>query len=200
MEKVLCQCLLVCALMFRPSAIQAASTNSFATGAQTWPKADPAAVAPWQLFCCGMFVHWGSGSLTGQEIGGSRGAQSPMKVHDNLFKQFNWTKFSADNCVNIAKAVGRKYLVLTKKHHDEFCLWDTKLTDYNIMLTPFRRDGVKDLAAAGKQEDMDFDAYYVGTDCYDQDWPVPVTAREFCRNILDATDGPAIAEIKLVGK
>ena len=44
-----------------------------------------------------------------------------------------------------------KYIVLTTKHHDGFCLWDTKLTDYNIMNTPFHRDVTKELAEACRQ-------------------------------------------------
>ena len=98
-----------------------------------------------------MFIHWGPVSLKGTEIGWSRGAQVPIAEYDNLYKQFNPAKFDADQWVKIAKAAGMKYIVLTTKHHDGFCLWDTKQTDYNIMNSPFHRDVVKELSAACKR-------------------------------------------------
>ena len=139
------------------------------------PKADPAAVAKWQAMRFGMFIHWGPVSLTGHEIGWSRGNPTPIEEYDNLYKQFNPTNFNADEWVSIAKAAGMKYIVLTTKHMDGFCLWDTKLTDYNIMNTPFKRDVVKELAAACKQQGIEFGAYYCVPDWYNKYWP---TTRE----------------------
>ena len=49
--------------------------------------------------------------------------------------------------LSVAQAAGMKYIVLTTKHHDGFCLWDTKLTDFNILRSPFRRDVVKETEA-----------------------------------------------------
>jgi alpha-L-fucosidase len=150
----------------------------------SWPKADPAAVAHWQALRFGMFIHWGPVSLTGHEIGWSRGAETPVDVYDNLYHQFNPTNFNADEWVSIAKATGMKYIVLTTKHHDGFCLWDTKFTDYNIMHTPFHRDVVKELAAACKKQRIEFGAYYSVPDWYDTNWPVTSPAgtvkREKC--------------------
>lgn len=137
-----------------------------------WPAASPAAIEHWRSLRFGMFIHWGPVSLTGQEIGWSRGAQTPVEVYDHLYEQFNPTNFDADAWVSIAKAAGMKYIVLTTKHHDGFCLWDTKLTDYNIMHTPFHRDVVKELAAACKKQGIDFGAYYSVTDWYNTNWPV----------------------------
>ena len=119
----------------------------------------------------GMFIHWGPVSLKGTEIGWSRGAQIPIAEYDNLYKQFNPTKFNADQWVAIAKAAGMKYIVITTKHHDGFCLWDTKLTDYNIMNTPFHRDVVKELAAACKKQGIAFGTYYSVCDWHHPDFP-----------------------------
>jgi alpha-L-fucosidase len=164
-----CRILLAGALWISTRAFCAESTNT--TAAPAWPQADPAAIAHWQSLRFGMFIHWGPVSLTGHEIGWSRGAETPVEVYDNLYRRFDPTNFNADEWVGIAKTAGMKYIVLTTKHHDGFCLWDTKLTDYNIMHTPFHRDVVKELAAACKKQGMAFGAYYSVTDWYNTNWP-----------------------------
>lgn len=131
-----------------------------------------AAIANWRAKRFGMFIHWGPVSLTGKEIGWSRGKETPIEKYDNLYKIFNPTKFNADEWVTIAKAAGMRYIVLTTKHHDGFCLWDTKLTDYNIMNTPFKRDVVKELAEACKKQGIEFGAYYSTCDWYHPDFPL----------------------------
>ncbi|MGC4013883.1 MAG: alpha-L-fucosidase [Luteolibacter sp.] len=132
----------------------------------------PAAVERWQDARFGMFIHWGPVSLKGTEIGWSRGAQVPTEEYDNLYKQFNPVQFDADTWVATAKAAGMKYLVLTTKHHDGFCLWDTKLTDHNIMNTPFKRDVVKELSEACRKQDMKFGVYYSTCDWYSPLFPL----------------------------
>ena len=84
----------------------------------------------------GMFIHWGPVSLKGTEIGWSRGRQVPKGEYDQLYRKFDPTKFDAEQWVRIAKYTGMKYLVITSKHHDGFCLWDSKLTDYKATNTP----------------------------------------------------------------
>jgi len=170
MNKLLANCLLASALMFSIRVIGAESINT--TSDPVWPKADPAAVAHWQALRFGMFIHWGPVSLTGHEISWSRGVETPIDVYDNLYKQFNPTNFNADDWVSIAKAAGMKYIVLTTKHHDGFCLWDTKQTDYNIMNSPFKRDVVKELAAACTKQSIEFGAYYSTCDWHHPDFPL----------------------------
>jgi len=128
-------------------------------------------IARWQDYRFGMFIHWGPVSLKGTEIGWSRGADMPIEEYDNLYKQFNPAKFDANEWVSIAKAAGMKYIVLTSKHHDGFCLWDTKFTDYNIMNTPFKRDIIKELAAACKRQGIGFGLYYSIADWHHPDYP-----------------------------
>ncbi len=140
--------------------------------AEDWPAAKPGAITAWQDMRFGMFIHWGPVSLTGREIGWSRGDQTPIEVYDALYKKFNPVKFNADEWVGVAKAAGMKYIVLTTKHHDGFCLWDTKFTDHNIMNTPFKRDVVKELAAACKKQGIKFGAYYSVCDWHHPDFPL----------------------------
>lgn len=137
-----------------------------------WLKPDPAALQRWRDMRFGMFIHWGPVSLTEREIGWSRGAQTPIDVYDSLYKKFNPTKFDADQWVALAKQAGVKYIVLTTKHHDGFCLWDSKFTDYNIMNSPFKRDVVKELADACKKQGIAFGAYYSTCDWHHPDFPL----------------------------
>ena len=126
----------------------------------------------WRAARFGMFVHWGPVSLRGTEIGWSRGDQVPVAEYDQLYQRFNPTNFDARAWAKLAKSSGMKYLVLTTKHHDGFCLWDTKLTSYNIMNTPFHRDVVKELAAACRQEGIVFCAYHSICDWHHPDYPL----------------------------
>lgn len=126
----------------------------------------------WQDARFGMFIHWGPISLKGKEISWSRGGEIPTNVYDSLYKEFNPVNFNADEWVSLAKAAGMKYIVLTTKHHDGFCLWDTKQTYYNIMHTPFKRDVVKELSEACKRQGMAFGAYYSTCDWYNPDFPL----------------------------
>ena len=140
--------------------------------AQDITPVQPEALKNWRDARFGMFIHWGPVSLTGREIGWSRGAQTPIDEYDNLYKKFNPTGFNADEWVAVAKAAGMKYMVLTTKHHDGFCLWDTKQTDYNIMNSPFGRDVVKELVEACKKGGIGFGTYYSTCDWHHPDFPL----------------------------
>ena len=129
-------------------------------------------IEEWKDARFGMFIHWGPVALKGTEIGWSRGKEVPVEEYDNLYKQFNPTKFNADEWVSVAKAAGMKYIVLTTKHHDGFCLWNTRQTDYNIMNSPFKRDVVKELAEACKKQGIEFGTYYSTTDWHHPDFPL----------------------------
>ncbi len=135
-------------------------------------QVDPTSMKNWQDMRFGMFIHWGPVAIKGTEIGWSRGKQVPTEEYDQLYKQFNPAKFDADKWVQIAKDAGMKYMVLTTKHHDGFCLWDTKQTDYNIMNSPFGRDVVKELATACRKQGIAFGTYYSTCDWYHPDFPL----------------------------
>jgi alpha-L-fucosidase len=145
----------------------------------------------------GMFIHWGPVSLTGHEIGWSRGQETPIEEYDNLYKRFNPTQFNADDWVSAAKAAGMKYIVLTTKHHDGFCLWDTKQTDFNIMNSPLKRDVVKELAAACKKQGIAFGTYYSTCDWHHPDFPLmsPGGRVERPKSDLDAYNRYLLAQV-----
>jgi alpha-L-fucosidase len=126
----------------------------------------------WREARFGMFIHWGPVSLKGTEIGWSRGSQIPIEEYDGLYKRFDPVLFDADEWVKVAKAAGMKYMVFTTKHHDGFCMWDTKQTDFNIMGSPFGRDVVKELSDACRKGGIAFGTYHSVCDWHHPDFPL----------------------------
>jgi alpha-L-fucosidase len=126
----------------------------------------------WRDARFGMFIHWGPVSLKGTEIGWSRGSNIPIAEYDSLYRQFNPTNFNARQWARVAKAAGMKYMVFTTKHHDGFCMFETKQTDFNIMQSPFARDVTKELAAACRKEGLRFGTYHSVCDWHHPDFPL----------------------------
>jgi len=126
----------------------------------------------WKDSRFGMFIHWGPVSIKGTEIGWSRGREWTVEEYDTLYKQFNPVNFNALEWVRIAKAAGMKYIVFTSKHHDGFCMWDTKYTDFNIMNSPFKRDVMKELSEACKKEGIALGFYHSTCDWHHPDFPL----------------------------
>lgn len=125
----------------------------------------------WRDSKFGMFIHWGAYSIIGGERGtkiAGGGAEWAMDKLDYTIEEyekfpemFNPQLFDADAWVSMAKNAGMKYIVLTSKHHEGFALWDSKVSDYDVMDTsPFKRDVVKELAEACKKQDIKFCLYY----------------------------------------
>lgn len=124
----------------------------------------------------GMFICWGPITLTGHEIGWSRGRETPIEEYDNLYKRWNPKNFDARQWVKVAKEMGARYIIFLTQHHDGFCLWDTKQTDYNVMNSPLRRDVTKEVAQACKKEGVAFFPYYSVCDWHHADFPGTVSA------------------------
>lgn len=120
-----------------------------------------ARMAWWRDATFGMFIHWGAyavpaGIHNGKEVKGigewiMHNGKIPIPEYEAYVRQFNPTSFDAKEWVRIAKDAGMKYIVITSKHHDGFCLWDSKVSSYDIMdAAPFKRDILKELADACK--------------------------------------------------
>lgn len=132
----------------------------------------------------GMFIHWDISSIAGTEISWSRKGTKPLDitgdpagyvedpVYDILYKKFNPIKFNATQLVNLAKKAGMKYIVFTAKHHDGFAMWDTKLTDYSIMQSPYKKDIVKQLADACHKAGMKLGIYYSQRDWHHPEYGI----------------------------
>ncbi len=149
----------------------------------------------WREARFGMFIHWGLYAVPAGEWNGKTGygewirtsAEIPLDTYDHFREQFNPVKFNADEWVKMAKDAGMKYIVITSKHHDGFCMFDSKQTDFNIMNTPFHHDPMRDLADACHKYGLKFCFYYSIMDWHypdylpRRDWEKdrPVTGADF---------------------
>ena len=119
----------------------------------------------------GMFIHWGVYSLpagiwNGEKIKGlgewiMYHAQISGEEYKKMCSRFNPVKFNAEDWVKAAKMAGMKYIVAMPKHHDGFAMYDSKVTDYDIMdATPFDRDPMEELYKACQKYGIRFAIYY----------------------------------------
>jgi alpha-L-fucosidase len=128
----------------------------------------------------GMFIHWGlysqlAGFWKGKEtpsIGEwiMNHARIPVAEYREIAKDFNPQKFNADAWVKVAKDAGMRYIIITAKHHDGFAMYHSRCSPYNIVdATPFKRDPMKELAAACQKYGLKLCFYY----SHKQDWEDP---------------------------
>jgi alpha-L-fucosidase len=138
----------------------------------------------WQQARFGMFIHWGPVTLTGNDISWSRNKYDVSK-YDSLYLRFNPIKYDAKKWVEIAQSAGMKYMVLIAKHHDGFCEWNTKTTDYNIMKTPYGKDVCKQLADAAHKAGMRIGWYFSPADWKDPDCRDEKNNPRFVKRVLE---------------
>jgi alpha-L-fucosidase len=125
----------------------------------------------WREAKFGMFIHWGIYSVPAQGEWYFYNARKQVKDYEPYAKQFDPVKFNARQWVKIAKDAGMKYIVITSKHHDGFCMFDSKLTDYNIVkATPFHRDPLKELAAECRRQGLKLCFYHSIMDWHHPDY------------------------------
>lgn len=124
----------------------------------------------WRDYGLGQFIHWGvyaipGGMWNGKTFTGAAEwirvwSEIPNSDYDNLYKEFNPTKFNAKEWAKMAKEMGAKYLIFTTKHHDGFCMWPSKYTDYTVANTPYKKDIVKEIVDAYTAEGIDVYLYF----------------------------------------
>lgn len=120
----------------------------------------------WNLFerRLGMFIHWGIYSAGGLHEQEQLRYGRTREEYNCRMEEFTAEKFSADHFIDVAESAGAEYIVITTKHHDGFCLWNTKTTDFNAMNAPAKRDVLAELAAACKRRGMKLGFYYSNPD------------------------------------
>ena len=119
----------------------------------------------------GMFIHFGLYTIPGRGEWIRSNEKMTIEDYQPYFEAFNPTEFNAQNWAREAKNAGMKYVVLTAKHHDGFCLFDSKYTDYKITNTVFGRDLVKEFVEAVRAEGLRVGLYFSLLDWYHPDYP-----------------------------
>ncbi|MFW6123856.1 MAG: alpha-L-fucosidase [Acidobacteriota bacterium] len=133
----------------------------------------------WREARLGMFIHWGLYAIPAGEWNGETNhaewilttAQIPVKEYEKFTGKFNPTQFNAEEWVHTAKNAGMKYIVITSKHHDGFCLFDSKLTEYDVVdATPFNRDILKELSNECRKQGIKICFYHSIMDWHHPDY------------------------------
>lgn len=150
----------------------------------------------------GLFLHWGLYSQTAGDWDGhpTKGGEHfmlyeriPVKTYAKIADQFNPTGFNADHWVKMAHDAGMKYIVITAKHHDGFSMYNSAVSDYNIVKrTPWAKDPMLALAAACKKYGLKLCFYYsLGRDWENPDVPTNWPTKAGRSNTWDYPDEDA---------
>jgi alpha-L-fucosidase len=135
-------------------------------------------IAWWREARFGLFIHWGLYSIPAGQWGERTNhaewirttAEIPLEEYEQLQPRFNPVGFDADAWVLAAKNAGMRYVVITSKHHDGFCLWDSDQTDWDVAGTPFERDVLAELAAACERHGLRMCWYHSIMDWHHPDY------------------------------
>ena len=120
----------------------------------------------------GMFIHWGLYSMPARHEWIKTREMIPEEKYDKYFKYFDPDLYDAHEWARQAKAAGMKYAVLTTKHHEGFCMFDSKYTDYKCTNTPAGRDLVREYVDAFRAEGLHVGFYYSLIDWHHPDFPI----------------------------
>ena len=109
----------------------------------------------------GLFIHWGLYSLPARHEWVRHNEKIPTEIYDSkYFTRFDPDLYNPEEWAKAASNAGMKYFVVTTKHHEGFCLWDSKYTDYKATRTPAKRDLLKPMVDAFRKQNMKVGFYY----------------------------------------
>jgi alpha-L-fucosidase len=124
----------------------------------------------WREARFGLFIHWGlyavpAGEWAGKKYGGGvewimHQAKAPVAEYQPLLKRFNPVRYQPAEWVALAKEAGMRYIVITSKHHDGFCLWPSQFTDWTVAATTWGQDLLKPLADECRKQGLVFCTYH----------------------------------------
>lgn len=119
----------------------------------------------------GMFIHWGVYSVLGVHEWVMETQSIDVDTYEKLPAFFNPTEFDAEEWVLLAKSAGMKYITITTKHHDGFAMFDSKISDWDIMdRTVYQKDIIKQMAEACKKHNIKLFLYYSQLDWHHPDY------------------------------
>ncbi len=170
--------------------------------AATAAAASPAAASPaggdadrekrmkwWHEARFGMFIHWGLYSVLGRHEWVMENEGIPVAEYEKLAKQFRPKPNAARDWARLARQAGQKYMVMTTKHHEGFCQFDTKLTDYCAPKQGPGRDLVKEYVEAARAEGLRVGFYYSLMDWHHPDGAKCATDESARRRFVDYIHG-----------
>jgi alpha-L-fucosidase len=146
-------------------------------------------MAWWEQARFGMFIHYGLYSVIGQQEWVMESEGIPIPQYQMLAEHLKPKPGFAREWARLAKRAGQKYMVLTTKHHEGFCLWDTKLTNYNAMQQGPKRDLVREFVEAARAEGLRVGFYYSLMDWHHPDGARCKTDEAARRRFVDYTFG-----------
>jgi alpha-L-fucosidase len=120
----------------------------------------------------GMFIHWGLYTLAARHEWVRHFEEIDNETYQKYFDMFDPDMYDPKAWVKHAKDAGMKYVVITTKHHDGFCLWDSKLTDYKSTNTPYGKDLIRPLVEACRAEGLKIGLYYSLIDWHHPEFPI----------------------------
>ena len=119
----------------------------------------------------GMFVHWGLYSIPAWHEQHQWRARVSRDEYVKLAQRWNPRKFNPEQWLDLMEEAGMKYITLTTKHHDGFCLWDSKQTSFNTMNTPYKKDIIGMLSDACHKRKVPLCLYYSIADWNQPNYP-----------------------------
>ncbi len=119
----------------------------------------------------GMFIHWGLYAIPARGEWVMSKEKMTVDEYRKYFEEFNPTEYNPREWARLAKEAGMKYVVLTAKHHDGFCLFDSKLTEYKSTNTKIGKDLVKEFVEAVREEGLKVGLYFSLIDWSHKDYP-----------------------------
>lgn len=137
----------------------------------------------------GMFVHWGLYSQLGRHEWVMNRERIPVKEYEKFADSWKVKPRPAREWAHLAKNAGMKYMVMTTKHHEGFCLWDTKMTDYNAVQHGPKRDLVREYVEACREFGLKIGFYYSLMDWHHPDGAYCAKSEKARRRFIDFTDG-----------
>ncbi len=202
--------ILILAILFQQGIIKAQWTDKrekptipieVKFGTITKPNRNDSAMVAFRNYGLGQFIHWGLYAIPGNEWngisarqgaaasewirswGGPTAPKNWTETYDNLYKQFNPKNFNAKQWAKRSKEMGAKYVIFTTKHHDGFCLWPSKYSDYTIASSPYKKDIVKQVVDAYSEQGIDVYLYFSVEEWNNKDYvkSIPKTADEKAR-------------------
>ena len=169
MKKTLCAALAACSLAAFAGAEYPELPQKIT---DETPEQKAERMAWWQDGRFGMFIHFGLYAAPARHEWVKSKEMIPDDRYDRYMKYFNPDLFDAKAWAKAAKAAGMKYAVLTAKHHEGFCMWDTKTTDYKITKTDFGRDLVREYVDAFRAEGIRVGLYFSIMDWHHPDYTI----------------------------